>query len=227
MLISISRETTNYDHIESILSKGVPIVFYDRMYTNPNTSKVIVDDYVGAKEAVLHLIEQGYTKIAHLESAPGLSIAVDRKRGYYDALRENNIPIKESLIIPCPDGSLEAGTKATRKLLSLSPPVDAIFANNDLLAMGAMIAIKEKGLKIPQDVALMGFSNWFFSQLMDPPLSSVDQPGFEMGQEAARLLIRQIEMKDKEQFDPVPETKILKTKLIIRASSLRKQGKKK
>jgi LacI family transcriptional regulator len=227
MLISISRETTNYDHIESILSKGVPIVFYDRMYANPNTSKVIVDDYIGAKEAVLHLIEQGCTRIAHLESTPGLSIAEDRKRGYYDALRENNIPIKENMVLQCPNGSLEDAEAATKKLLALATPPDAIFANHDMLAMGAMKAIKEAGLKIPQDIALMGFSNWFFSQLMDPPLSSVDQPGFELGQEAARLLIRQIEMKDKEQFDPIPETKVLKTKLVVRASSLKKGLKKK
>jgi len=227
LLLSISRETTNFDHIESIISKGLPIVFYDRMYTNPNTSKVIVDDYVGAKEAVLHLIEQGYKRIAHLEAAPGLQIAVDRRRGYVDALRENNMPIKETMIIECPNGSLEDGKKATKKLLSLASPPDAIFANNDLLAMGAMLSIKEKGLKIPGDIALMGFSNWFFSQLLDPPLSSVDQPGFEMGQEAARLLIRQIEMKDKDQFEVQPETKILKTRLIIRESSLRKPAKKK
>lgn len=227
LLLSISRETTNFDHIESIISKGLPIVFYDRMYTNPNTSKVIVDDYVGAKEAVLHLIEQGYKRIAHLEAAPGLQIAVDRRRGYVDALKENNMPVKETMIIECPNGSLEDGKKATKKLLSLASPPDAIFANNDLLAMGAMLSIKEKGLKIPGDIALMGFSNWFFSQLLDPPLSSVDQPGFEMGQEAARLLIRQIEMKDKDQFEVQPETKILKTRLIIRESSLRKPAKKK
>ncbi len=227
MLLSISRETTNYDHIESILSKGVPIVFYDRMYANPNTSKVIVDDYVGAKEAVSHLIEQGCKRIAHLEATPGISISEDRKRGYFDALKENNIPIKDNLIIECPNASLEEAKKATKKLLSLTPIPDAIFANNDMLAMGAMMAVKEKGLRIPEDVALMGFSNWFFSQLMDPPLSSVDQPGFEMGQEAARLLIRQIEMGDKEQFDPKPETKILKTRLVIRASSMKKQVKKK
>jgi len=227
LLLSISRETTNFDHIESIISKGLPIVFYDRMYTNPNTSKVIVDDYVGAKEAVLHLIEQGYKRIAHLEAAPGLQIALDRRRGYVDALNENNIAVKETMIIECPNGSLEDGKKATKKLLSLASPPDAIFANNDLLAMGAMLAIKEKGLKIPGDIALMGFSNWFFSQLLDPPLSSVDQPGFEMGQEAARLLIRQIEMKDKDQLEVQPETKILKTRLVIRESSLGKSAKKK
>ena len=103
----------------------------------------------------------------------------------------------------------------------LNPP-DAIFATNDPAAMGAMQAIKEAGLKIPQDIAVVGFSNWFFSALLEPPLTSVDQPGFEMGQEAAKLLIRQIEFKSKDNLDPVPERKILKTRLIVRDSSLKK-----
>ena len=103
---------------------------------------------------------------------------------------------------------------------------EAIFATNDPAAMGAMQAIKEAGLTIPKDIAVVGFSNWFFSALLDPPLTSVDQPGFEMGQEAAKLLIRQIGVKSKDNTDPTPETKILKTRLIVRDSSLKK-GKKK
>ncbi|MFN3839973.1 MAG: LacI family DNA-binding transcriptional regulator [Cyclobacteriaceae bacterium] len=225
MLISLSRETKNYDHIESILAKEVPIVFFDRMYNNPNTSKVIVDDYEGAHEAVRHLILQGCRRIAHLESAPGLAIAEDRKMGYLDALRENGLPADEGLIMICPTGSLDEGKAATQELLKFKPRPDAIFANNDLLAMGAMQAIKQSKLKIPEDIALVGFSNWFFSSLMDPPLSSVDQPGFEMGQEAAKLLIRQIERRGKDKDDTFfpPETRILKTRLVVRESSLRKK----
>jgi LacI family transcriptional regulator len=226
MLLSLSRETTNFDHIESILSKGVPIVFYDRFYANPNTSKVIVDDYVGAKEAVLHLIEQGCKRIAHLEGAPNLIISKDRLRGYQDALSESNLEIRENYTVVCPNNSFEEGKKATRKLMALNVPPDAIFCANDPMAMGAIMAVKEKGLTIPDDVALVGFSNWFFAEITDPSLTTVDQPGFEMGQEAARLLIRHIELRDKDQDDPVPETKVLKTKLIIRNSSLRKSKKK-
>ncbi len=225
MLLSVSRETTNFDHIESIISKGVPIVFYDRMYNSPTSSKVIVDDYAGAKEAVSHLIEQGCKRIGHLNGAPNLIISIDRYKGYQDALTENGLEVNDNLIVTCPSGTFEEGKKATRKLLALPNPPDAIFANNDPMAMGAMMAIKEKGLKIPKDVAIVGFSNWFFGELMEPSLTTVDQPGFEMGQEAARLLIRQIEMKEKDQFEIQPETKILKTRLIIRDSSL-KSGKK-
>lgn len=226
MLLSLSRETTNFDHIESIISKGVPIVFYDRMYNSPTSSKVIVDDYAGAKEAVQHLIDQGCKKIAHLEAAPNLMISIDRLKGFEDALKENNMEVKPEYIVECHSGTFEEGKKATRKLLSLPNPPDAIFANNDPMAMGAMMAIKEKGLKIPQDIAIVGFSNWFFGELLEPSLTTVDQPGFEMGQEAARLLIRHIEMKEKEIADPITETKILKTKLVIRNSSLKNGSKK-
>lgn len=222
MLMSVSRETTNFDHIEGMLAKGVPIVFFDRVYNTDQASKIIVDDFTGAKDATLHLIEQGCKRIAHIEGPPNLEISKQRLEGYKEALKENNIPFNKDLIAICPSGTIEEGKKATEKLLALKNPPDAIFATNDPAAMGAMQAIKEKGLKMPKDIALVGFSNWFFSALMDPPLSSVDQPGFEMGQEAAKLLIRQIEKQDKDDLDILPETKILKTRLIIRESSLKK-----
>lgn len=223
MLISISRETNHYEHIESILAKDVPVVFFDRSYDNPNTSKVLVDDYEGAYDAVKHLIDQGCRRIAHLEMAPGLAIAEDRKRGYLDALKEHNLPVDDRLTIICPSGTLEDGQRAAEQLLSQKNLPDSIFANNDLLAFGAMQVIKKKGLRIPDDIAIVGYSNWFFSALMDPPLTSVHQPGFEMGMEAARMLISQIEMKEKGMKDIVPEKKILKTHLVIRESSLRKK----
>ncbi|WKZ58096.1 MAG: LacI family DNA-binding transcriptional regulator [Cyclobacteriaceae bacterium] len=225
MLMSVSRETTNFDHIESMLAKGVPIVFFDRVYDTGQASKIIVDDFTGAKEATLHLIDQGCKRIAHIEGPPNLEISKQRLEGYKEALKEHNMPFNKELVAICPSGTIEEGKKATEKLLSLKNPPDAIFATNDPAAMGAMQAIKAKGLKMPDDVALVGFSNWFFSSLMDPPLSSVDQPGFEMGQEAAKLLIRQIEKQEKDDEDITPETKILKTRLIIRESSQKKAKK--
>jgi LacI family transcriptional regulator len=222
MLLSLSRETTNFDHIESMMAKGVPMVFFDRVYDHPNTSKVIVDDLSGAKEATLHLIEQGCKRIAHIEGSLNLEITKQRLEGYLEALKEKNIPVDKDLIISCPDPSIEGGKSAAEKILAMSNVPDGIFATNDPVAMGAMQAIRAKGLKIPQDIAVVGFSNWLFSSMTDPPLSSVDQPGFEMGQEATKLLIRQIETKSKEDIDPKPETKILKTKLVVRESSSRK-----
>lgn len=224
MLMSISRETTTFDHIESILAKGVPIVFFDRVYESAHLSKVVVDDFEGAKEATLHLIEQGCKRIAHLEGPPNLVISTQRLEGYMEALKENKMPIHKELIVPCPFGSIAEGKAATEKLLAMKNPPDAIFASNDPAAMGSMQAIKQKGLNIPNDVAIIGFSNWLFSSMMDPPLSSVDQPGFQMGQEAARLLIRHIEVKEKDEQEIQPEVRVLKTHLIVRESSL-KRGK--
>ncbi|HPH47669.1 MAG TPA: substrate-binding domain-containing protein, partial [Chryseolinea sp.] len=226
MLISLSRETNTFDHIDSILAKGVPIVFFDRVYQNQNSSMVIVDDLSGAKEATQHLIDQGCKRIAHLEGPPNLGITQQRLQGYLDALKDNNIAVNKDLIVSCPLGTIEEGKMATEQLLKMAQPPDAIFSTNDPAAMGAMQAIKEAKLNIPKDIAVVGFSNWFFSALLEPPLTSVDQPGFEMGQEAAKLLIRQIEFKSKDNEDPTPETKVLKTRLIVRDSSLKK-GKKK
>ena len=198
------------------------MVFFDRVYDSVNSSKVIVDDLSGAKDATQHLIDQGCTRIAHLEGPPNLDITKQRLEGFIQALNENNVPVHRDLIMSCPLGTIEEGKIATEKLLQMPNRPDAIFSTNDPAAMGAMQAIKEAGLNIPKDIAVVGFSNWFFSALMDPPLTSVDQPGFEMGQEAAKLLIRQIEFKSKDNADPTPETKILKTRLIVRDSSLKK-----
>jgi LacI family transcriptional regulator len=222
MLLSISRETTNFDHIESIINRGMPIVFFDRVYNSPMCSKVEVDDYSGAKEAVLHLVEQGCRRIAHLIASPNLIISAERLRGYQDALKESNIEIKPEWVAHCKAGTFEEGKRVTHELLSMHNRPDAIFATNDPLAMGSVMAIKDRGLRIPKDVAIVGFSNWFFGELLEPSLTTVDQPGFEMGQEAARMLLKHIEMKEKDQ-EPAYETKILKTKLVIRNSSIRKK----
>jgi LacI family transcriptional regulator len=198
------------------------MVFFDRVYENANSSMVIVDDLSGAKEATQHLIDQGCKRIAHLEGPPNLGITKQRLEGYLEALKDNKVPVQKDLVVSCPLGTIEEGKAATQQLLKMSNPPDAIFATNDPAAMGAMQAIKEAGLKIPKDIAVVGFSNWFFSALLEPPLTSVDQPGFEMGQEAAKLLIRQIEYKSKDNEDPEPERKVLKTRLIVRESSLKK-----
>lgn len=221
MLISISRETNSFDHIEAMLAKGVPMVFFDRVYDNGNSSMVVVDDLSGAKEATRHLIEQGCKSIIHLEGPPNLDITKQRLEGFTEAMKAANLPIGSDSVVACPLGTIEEGKAVMEKILSRPNPPDGVFASSDPTAMGAMQAIREKGLKIPKDIAVVGFSNWLFSSMMDPPLSSVDQPGFEMGQEAAKLLIRHIEVKSKNDVEAPAETKLLKTKLVIRESSLK------
>ena len=222
MLVSLSRETTKYDHFKSLFDRGVPMVFFDRVTDEINCSKVIVDDYTGSFDATEHLIQQGYKHIAHLSGPASLTITEDRLKGYKDALSKHGITYDESIVMRENASEDEQVAKdLTLKLLSGSNPPDAIFAINDIAALGAMIAAKEKGLKIPEDIGIVGFSNWRFTSLTEPPMSTVNQPGFEIGREAARLLIKQIEAKDGEVVEP--ETIKLQTNLIVRGSSTRKK----
>lgn len=220
MLMSLSKETTDYEHIEGILNRGIPVVFFDRVYPGQGRNMVVVDDHGGGKNATDHLIAQGCKKIAHIMGAPNLGITIQRFNGFMEALNEHNIEFFPELVVRCDGGTLEEGKQAMITLLSGKNKPDAVFANNDVLAMGAMQVIKETGLAIPQDIAVIGFSNWFYSQMTEPPLSSVDQPGFEMGKNAVRLLVKRIEQEDDK--DPLPpETVTLKTSVVPRASSLR------
>ncbi len=222
-LVSCSRETRQFDHLIDIYNRGIPMVFFDRVFEGLDTNRVIVDDYEGSRKAVQHLVDVGCKRIAHLAGPQGLEISKCRLQGYKDVLEENGIQFDSELVKSDPERrEFEGGYKIIQAMLELPGPPDAIFAHQDVAAIGAMKAIKEKSLKIPHDVAVVGFSNWQMSLYTDPPLSSVSQPGFEMGQEAARLFLKQMNHKDPDGNYPyISETKILKTKLIIRESSKR------
>lgn len=220
LLISLSKTTTDFTHFREIYDRGVPIVFFDRICEELNTSRVMVDDYYGAFQATEHLIEMDSKRIAHLSGPETLLISKNRLQGYKDALIKHDLEIDEQLIRRSGTVDYDEGRNVTQDLLKLENPPDAIFANNDMTAIGAMAAIKENALKIPDDVAVVGFSDWLMASMVEPSLSSVSQPGFEMGQIAARMFIEQIESKD-ENF--APKTKIFPTHLIIRDSSRRKK----
>jgi len=217
ILMSVSRETENYDHLQSLLDYEIPLVFFDRIIDSLNACKVIVNDEQGAYEATTHLIEQGCYRIAHLAGPQNLAISKNRLNGYKAALADNRYMIDENLIKVCGLGTFEEAEAITNEILDYRFPPDAIFANNDVAAYGAMMAIRKKQLRIPEDIAIVGFSNWRFSSLIQPALSSITQPGFKMGQEATRLLMKQINKgKDEES---VTETISLKTNLVVRESS--------
>ncbi|HNP17812.1 MAG TPA: LacI family DNA-binding transcriptional regulator [Fulvivirga sp.] len=221
MLISLSRETVNYEHLQFIHDRGMPMVFFDRIAEGINCSKVIVDDFGGSFEATEHLIKQGYKRIAHLSGPTSLAISQNRLNGYKAALEKNNMVFDEKIVMRDHASEDEQMAKRlTTKLLSSSNPPDALFAINDVAALGAMLAAKEKGLKIPGDFAIVGFSNWRFTELTEPPMTTVNQPGFELGQEAARLLIKEIESKEGESVEVV--TKTLTTKLVVRGTSVKR-----
>ncbi len=216
LLVSISRETKNFDHFKWVHENGVPIVFFDRVCSEIDSSKVVVDDFGGSKDAVKYLVDQGRKRIAHLAGPENLLISKSRLNGYKQALMDANIPIDESLIIDCGHGTEEEGKASFEKLMELSNPPDAIFANNDIAAFGSMVAAKEHDYKIPEDISIIGFSDWRFSSIIEPSLSSVAQPGFEMGQESAKLLIHEIESEEE---TIKHQTKVLPAKFIPRQSS--------
>lgn len=217
ILMSVSRETENYEHLQSLLDYDIPLVFFDRIIDSLNACKVIVNDEQGAYEATTHLIEQGCYRIAHLAGPQNLAISKNRLNGYKAALADNRYMIDDNLIKVCGLGTFEEAESITNEILDYRFPPDAIFANNDVAAYGAMMAIRKKQLKIPEDIAIVGFSNWRFSSLIQPALSSVTQPGFKMGQEATRLLMKQINKGEDE--ESITETISLKTNLVVRESS--------
>jgi len=215
ILVSLSKNTLNFDHLEKIQDVGVPLVFFDRICDKINTDRVIVDDEKGAFEAVEHLISIGCRNIAHLTAPDHLIISQQRKAGYIRALKTYNIAVNKDLIIKC--DTISEAKKYIPALLQETPRPDGIFSINDLTAAEAIKIIKEKGLRVPDDVAVVGFTNGQISDLTDPPLSSVEQHGYEMGKEAAMLLIDRIEKEE----DYSPITRVIETKFILKASASR------
>lgn len=217
LLVSISRETADLEHLKKVVAEGTPMVFFDRLVEGMNASSVIVDDYQGAYDAVEHLIKQGCKNIVHLSGPDNLIIARKRKEGYISALEDYQIPLKDGYIVECRNGTEEEADKAMTQLIESGKTIDGVFANNDLAGLGAISAVKRAKIAIPKEIAIVGFSNWQFSSLINPGLSSIAQPGYEMGCEAAKLILEEINAKEKGKS----QIKILDTELIVRESSNR------
>jgi LacI family transcriptional regulator len=217
LIVSITQSTKESGHFEYLQRVGIPLVFFDRACPGINTSKITVDDHGGAYKAVEYLIKKGYKRIAHLGGTEHLSISRDRFSGYLDALNTFGIPFKKDFVY---FGGFheEDGEKGMQAMFELKQPPDAVFAVNDPVAIGVYQETKKRGLRIPQDIAVIGFSNNPISALIDPPLTTIDQPAFELGKRAATVLLEQILAKtEKRIYKPVRE--VLDTNLIIRASA--------
>lgn len=214
LLISLSGQTQNTEHLGELIEKGVALVMFDRISDEINTHKVIADNFEGAFRATEHLILSGRKRIAHITSPPILFITKQRLAGYKAALEKYQIPFDESLVRYCGFVAEEI-QKMIWELLESQKP-DAIFTTSDRLALDSFSAIKQKGILIPEQVAFIGFTNLKVAYLLDPPLSTVVQPAFEIGQTAAELLLDLIEKKPK-----IPDfrTQKIPTQLFIRASS--------
>jgi len=214
-IISMAKTTTRFEHFKNIEEIGVPIVFFDRACEEVKADKVIVDDFNGAYSATMHLIENKCRNLVHFAGPQNLTIGVERKRGFLSALKEKNQIIHDYTIQYC--DTFEHAQNLIPELLQKHPEIDGIFTVNDATAVGAMIALKRLNKQIPSDIALAGFTNSFISYMTDPELTTVDQKAYEMGQNAAQLLLKRMQSYD--DFDPV--TTVLNTELIIRKSSVR------
>lgn len=214
VIVSQAKDTVKYEHFKKLIDHHMPLVFYDRICTGINCSRVVVDDYMGAYNAVTHLINTGCRRIACYSSPMTLEISKNRYNGYRDALLKNGLKENENFLRIC--DNREDAEVLTPELLQQEEIPDAFFAVNDDTAVGILYAAKRMGYHIPEDISICGFTNGDRSKACDPMLTTVEQRGVRVGEEAANILISKVEgllPPDK------VEKRIVRTKLIIRGTT--------
>lgn len=220
IIMSLSNESNDDFHLKEILRKNIPFVQFDKISKLIASSKVIINDQKAAMAAVQHLIDNGCRKIAHIRGPENPQNAIDRFLGYKKALEKNGITYDSKLVYTCKNVTFEEGLEFAKQIIEEHPDVDGIFVVTDLVAVGVLDYFNSKGIQVPKQIAVIGFSNWFMSQVITPKLSTVDQPSYEMGVEAFDLLLEEmICHKDKKQF--IPRIIELETSIIARDSSLK------
>ncbi len=216
VLVSIAKTTVNFDHFRTYQDQSIPMVFFDRICPEIITDRVIFNDEAGAFMATEHLINIGCKKVAHFSAPQNLLIGQGRFAGYQRALRHNNIPFETRLVLNC--DTREDGMELTVPFLNKNPDIDGIFAVNDSTAIAVMQEIQNMGKKVPEDIAVIGFGDGPNALIAYPPLTTIEQKGYEMGREAINLLLNKIE---NESFADNFQTKVLSPSLIARASTSR------
>ena len=214
VLASFSKNTHDFSHFQQLIDNEIPLVFFDRERDDLHADSVIVDDYMGAYNAVSHLISKGCKKIAFYSAPQHLVLGKNRLEGYKAALEENGIVFTTDMVYSC--DTFGDAEKISRSILKKHDRPDAIFAVNDLTAIGAMKVAKKLGLRVPEDIMFVGFENSRSSWICEPELTTVDQFGFELGKKATELLLTRIKL---DTFDYDIEKKIIKTHLVIRGTT--------
>jgi len=217
LLVSLAYETGDLSHFDQFIKKNVPLIFFDRVADHPEFTSVLIDNRKGAYESTSHLIAQGCKRIVHITATPKRNVYVDRLAGYKQALADHQLPFDEKYIL-INNLSQEAGVQAAAIILQMDPLPDAIFAANDNCAVGCMVALKKAGIRIPQDIAFAGFNNDPVSTVVEPNLTTINYPGYKMGEMAATSLINHLNGVNS--IDAT-NTILLRSELIIRASSLK------
>jgi len=218
IICSLAMQTRDTSHFDQFVSNNIPLVFVDRVPKNFNTFRVIIDNYAAGYKATKHLIDQGCTRIAHITAEFG-NLYNERKRGYLDALKEYDLPIEDELIVNLAAVTYEEGERASNQLLSLANRPDGIFSAGDIMGVSAVQCAKKRGIKVPEELAVIGFNNDPISQIIDPNLSTITHPAAKMGEMSAEIILKNLNSLKK---DEVKEITFLNTEVLIRESSKRK-----
>ena len=214
IIVSQAKDTQHYGHFQDLIDCGVPLVFYDRICTGVNASRVVVDDYMGAYNAVTHLFNTGCRRIAFYGSSMTLQISRNRYNGYRDALLKQGLQPREEWIRIC-DNRHDAES-ITPEILSQEVIPDSFFTVNDDTAIGILYTAKRMGYRVPEDISICGFTNGAQAIACDPMLTTVEQRGVSVGEEAANILISQVEgTLPRNQV----EKRIVRTRLVIRGTT--------
>lgn len=222
ILISLSNETDDFSHINTAINKGTPVVLYDKIAKMVHCSKVIIDDRKAAYDAVSYLIGKGFKRIAHFRGSLVPQNSIDRFLGYKKALEDHNIPYDPKLVYMCDHNKdFDDGYDNAKKLVENHKDVDAVFAITDLVAIGIIKYLNEVNIKIPEQIAVFGFSNWFMSTVISPKLTTINQPGYDIGYKAVSILIDEI-VQIKNQTPIEHQIITLPTEIIERESTIRK-----
>ena len=220
IMISLSNETNYDEHIQQIINRKIPFVMFDKITKLAECSKVIINDQKAAFNAVQHLIDRGCKKIVHIRGPLNPQNSIDRFIGYKKALEKNNIPYDSNLVYTCVRVDFQEGFDFTRQIMNEHPDVDGIFVITDLVAAGVISYCNENNVRIPEQVAVVGFSNWFMAQVISPKLSSVEQPSHEMGVASFNILLEEM-ICHRDEIPFTPRTIQLETEIIIRESSVK------
>ena len=218
LIASLAFDTNDLEHFKPFIEKGVPVIFFDRVEQDGNNTVVVIDNAKCGYIATSHLIEQGCKRIVHLTSSLKRNVYSQRYKGYRDALFDHDIVFEEDLLI-VNDLSEKAGVESAMRILKMDPLPDGIFITNDFVAAVCMRTLKEHGIRIPGDIAVVGFNNDAIGKLIEPALTTVNYPGLDVGEIAARNLLNHLNgVTDLRQTNTI----LVRSELIIRKSSLKK-----
>lgn len=216
ILMAFSKQTTVFSHIQHVMDRGIPVLLFERVCNVLQTSKIVTDNYNGAKQIVQHLVDRGYKNIAYLAGPLSLNVCRERFQGYSNALAENGLPMPEGMVIEIPEFSYENAANAWNLLWNANIRPDAVFCFADILAIGVLQAAREGGINVPGQLAIAGFGNDDTGKFVTPSITTMAQPSFEMGQIAARMILEEINAEE-EIF--VYKTETIHPQLIVRESS--------